>query len=165
MTTAAVAQAQAALAQAEESQRAERHTQLVAQLKTTRSALRTKTRELEKLRRTVFNGQADLDKVQREQQMYLNALAANAQRKPACAEVLPDDPEVMAWRMRETDLEANLARLRARRAALPNLELTRAEGMALAQNVQALQHAESNLQNALDGSLATRPSGGVFAPQ
>ena len=165
MTTASVAQAQAMLARAEEAQRAERRAQLVAQLKTTRSELRTQQSELEKLRRQVFKGQADLDNVLREQQMYLNALAVNAQRKPACAEVLPDDPEVMAWRMRETDLEANLARLRAQRAALPNLELLRAEGVMLAHQVQALQHAESNLQNALDGSLATRPSGGVFAPQ
>ena len=165
MTTAAVAQAQAALARAEELQRAERRAQLVAQLKSTRSELRTKNRELEKLRRQVFSGQNDLENIQRGQQMYLNALAVNAQRKPACAEVLPDDPEVVAWRMRENDLEANLAQLRAQRAALPNLELLRAEGVTLAQQVQALQHAESNLQNALDGSLATRPAGGVFAPQ
>jgi predicted nucleic acid-binding Zn-ribbon protein len=165
MTTASVAQAQAMLAQAEEAQRAERRAQLVAQLKTTRSELRTQQQALENLKRQVFKGQAALDNILREQQMYLNALGANAQRKPACAEMLPDDPDVVAWRMRETDLEANLARLREQRAALPNLELLRGDGVLLAHQVQALQYAESNILNTLTGSLATKPEGGVFAPQ
>ncbi len=165
MTTASVAQAQAVLARAEEAQRAERKAALVAQLKSTRSELRTQQQALEKLRRQVFKGQADLDNVQREQQLYLNALGVNAQRKPDVADLIPDDPEVMAWRMRENDLEANLARLRAQRSALPNLELLRADGVRLAQQVQALQYAESNILNTLTSDIGEGRKGGVFAPQ
>ncbi|HEV2484117.1 MAG TPA: hypothetical protein VGT08_01180 [Terracidiphilus sp.] len=164
MNTPAVAHARAQLTEAEAVAAKERRAQLVAQLRSTRSELRTETRKLEKLKQTIFTGQAALENVLREQQMYLNALGMNAQRKPSCAELIPADPEVVEWRMRETDLETNLARLRARRAQLPNLELLRVEGVQLAQHVQQLMYAENNLINELDGGVGVVPVGGVFAP-
>lgn len=163
-TSFAVEQARAALAQAEAMQREERRAELIDQLKATRAELRVKQRGLEKLRRQVFKGQADLDNIRAEIGVVSEALSIFESRKSAVADHLPNDPETVQWRNQCKALEAELERLRLKRVSLPNIELLRAEGAALAQRVQALQFSESNILNALDGTLAQSPVGGVFAP-
>ncbi len=163
-TPFAVAQARELVAQAEAAQAKERRVQLIDQLKTTRAELRTQQKALEKIRGQVFNGQADLDNVRREIGVVAEALSMFEGQRPSVAGYLPEDPEVLAWRDKCATLEAELERLRAKRVALPNIELLRAEGVNLAQRVQALQFSESNILNALDGTLAQSPVGGVFAP-
>ena len=97
--------------------------------------------------------------------MTLEAIALREAQKPAGADYLPADPDVVAWSEGCATLRARLERLRLKRVALPNLELLRIEGVTLAQRVQALQFSESNILNALEGTLAQSSVGGVFAPQ
>jgi predicted nucleic acid-binding Zn-ribbon protein len=165
MNTPAVAYARTQLTEAEAVAAKERRAALVAQLKSTRAELRTHQRTLEKLKRQIFKGQADLDNCRREIGVVSEALAMFESRKPAVADHLPDDPETVQWRNQCNALESELERLRKKRMALPNLSVLRGEGVTLAQRVQALQFSESNILSALDGTLAQSPVGGIFAPQ
>lgn len=159
-----VAHARAQLAEAETAQAKERHAQLVAQLALTRKTLRTEQRELEKLKRKIFKGQADLDNCRAEINSYSDALAMIQAQKPAVADHLPSDPDVVEWRNKCERLEDALEILRARRVALPNVELLRIEGVNLAKHVQELLFAETSILGQLDGSIAQSRVGGVFAP-
>ena len=116
------------------------------------------------MKRQIDKGQNDLDNIREEIGILSNALAMFEAQKPDAADYLPEDPEVVAWRNKCATLEAELERLRSKRVALPNIELLRAEGVNLAQHVQALRYAEANILKALDGTLAQSPVGGVFAP-
>ena len=159
MNTTSVAHARAQLAQAETAQAAERRAQLIDQLKTTRSELRSKTRELEKLKAKILKSQSALDNCREEIVRHSDALAMVQAQRPDVAAYLPDDPESVEWRKKCIALEDALEVWQARRATLPNVELLRIEGVALAQRVQQLMYAESNTLRELDPQERT---GGVF---
>ena len=164
MSTPSVIAARLLIQQAEESQRAVRRAQLIEQLKVIRADIRTYQREFEKLKRQIDKGQTDLDNCRAEIVRHSDALSSTLLQKPAVADHLPLDDDVVDWRSRCETLERGLQILRARRVALPNVELLRIEGVNLAQRIQALQFSANALINTLNGTIAQSPVGGIFSP-
>lgn len=165
MSTLSIAEARAALSQAEAAQAKERRTALAADLAAVRSELRTARKTFDKLSKEVMEGQANLDNVRGNIIAVSDALSRLQTVKPACADLLPDDEEVVEWRTHCATLETRLEQLRAKRLALPNTEALRIDGVNLRQRIQQLEFAENNLLNELSGTLAQNRVGGVLAPQ
>jgi septal ring factor EnvC (AmiA/AmiB activator) len=162
MTTVSVIEARAQLAQAEADARKERRAALTKQLAEVRAELRTKRKTFNKLSKEVMEGQADLDNVRGSILAVSDALSRLQTAKPACADLLPDDPESKEWRENCAVLSARLDKLRAERQSLPNVELLRNQGVQLRERIQQLAYAESNIVNELEGTLAQNRVGGTF---
>jgi septal ring factor EnvC (AmiA/AmiB activator) len=162
MTTLSVIEARAQLAQAEADARKERRAALTKQLAELRAELRTKRKTFDKLARRIMQGQADLDNVRGSILAVSDVLSRLLTVKPACADLLPDDPESKEWLENCAVLNVRLDRLRAERQSLPNVELLRNEGVQLRERIQQLEYAESNIVNELEGTLAQDHVGGTF---
>ena len=164
-TSFAVAQARATLADAESAQREERRKQLITKLAETREALRLESAALDKMRADVLALQAIYDGNRRSLELLDDLLGLHQQARPAVAEYLPADPQVVAWSSKERDLRAERARVLNQRLGLPNLALMRLDGAQLAKRVQELMFGEGAILNELEGMAGQFPPGGVFAPQ
>ncbi len=163
MSTQSIAQARTALAEAESAQREERRAQLITQLATTRAELRTARESFDKLCREVEAAQSDLDSLRSELMSTTDALSQWQQAKPSCAELLPTEPESIAWRTNCAALEKQLEKLRAQRATLPNVEVMRFKGVQLREKIRALAFAEQSLLRTLNHETAPENlRGGTF---
>jgi DNA repair exonuclease SbcCD ATPase subunit len=163
MSTQSIAQARTALAEAESAQREERRAQLITQLATTRAELRTARESFEKLCKQVEQGQSDLDSLRSERMSTTDVLSRWQQAKPSCVDLLPNEPESIAWRTNCAALEKQLEKLRAQRGALPNVEAMRFEGVQLREKIRQLVYAESSLLKTLNHETAPENlRGGTF---
>ena len=165
MSALSVVEARAQLDAAEAAEKKVRRSKLTAELAAVRAELRTKRKAFAKLSKEVMEGQANLDNVRGNIIAVSDALSRLQTVKPACADVLPDDPESKEWQENCAVLNARLDKLRAERQSLPSVELLRNEGVQLRERIQQLEFAESNLLNELSGTLAQNRVGGVLAPQ
>jgi len=134
----------AAVAEAEE-----RRAELTQQLASVRAELRVKQPELARLKVVVLNQQAAEDNLRRKILSRRDTINTLHAERPAVADVLPDDPDVLNWRAAVEAREAEVLALQDELRAMPNINLLRTEGVELTQRIQALQHAEVNLLNAL----------------
>jgi hypothetical protein len=164
MSTPSITEARAQLANAEAAERAERHQKLVSQLAAVREELRVKGAELEQMQQKILQSQADDENVYHSILVVLDAIGTSSANRPAVADYLAADPEVVAWQQKHDALVAEHARLLSERRALYPVELLRSEGLQLRDRVQSLIYAEQNLLNALDGSVGRGFVGGVVAP-
>ena len=95
-----------------------------------------------------------------------NLISEHMLARPACAEFLPDDPEVRAWQKRYDDLQERRNLAIARREELraeipPALEAAKYEGNFGV--IANLQRMESNLTRKLRGErIGATPDGGVY---
>lgn len=159
-----VAQAEAALAAAKVAARSRRRTELIEQLSTVRKELHVRKAELETLSRAIDQGQSQLNNVRAQIDAVVGALAAHQDARPAIVEYLPDDPDAARWIQINQALEEEQARLVALRAALPNIEVQRFNGVQLAKRVQELLWSEQSILSELENRLGKWPEGSVGAP-
>ena len=152
LAAASVAAAEAELARAKAAQAAARRPELIANLKVVRKELRTLRPKFEKLKADVMNLQAEHDNILRAIAWREDGVSTMLASKPACADVLPDDPEVQQWVAALEEKRGEVSQLRAALAAMPDLYSLRLEGVELAQRIQSLQFSESSILNQLSGT-------------
>ena len=152
LAAANVAAAEAELARAKAAQAAARRPELIANLKVVRKELRTLRPKFEKLKADVMNLQAEHDNILRAIAWREDGVSTMLASKPACADVLPDDAEVVQWAAALGEKRTEIAQLRSALAAQPDLYGLRLSGVELAQRIQSLQYSESSLLNALSGT-------------
>lgn len=154
----AVAQAQAALADAEKAEAQERRTTLVAQLQQIRSELPVERQKFEALSKTIRETQTQLDNLRRNLIDISDALGASLSSRPEIFSFLPDDPICTAWAKRHSELEAKQQELLQQRANLKNVESLRLDAVNIGERVKALTGSEANIIRRLRGeSFDTLP--------
>jgi chromosome segregation ATPase len=140
-------EAELARAQAES-----RRPALIQQLHAVRTELRALRPQFEKLKVNVLNLQAEHDNIMLAVTVREEGVSELLRDKPAVADVLPDDPEVVQWSAALEQKRTEITQLRAALAAKPNLYSLRLEGVELASRIQSLQFSESSLTNQLAGT-------------
>ena len=128
-----------------------RKAELLVQLRDVRAQLRAARPQLAVLASRVRSLQADGENLSRAISTREERISELYAAKPAVADFLPGDPEVLQWRLALEAKESELAQLRAAGAAMPNLYQLRLEGVELQQRVAALEYAETNILNRLSG--------------
>ncbi|MGA9670399.1 MAG: hypothetical protein WBQ94_14395 [Terracidiphilus sp.] len=149
-TQLAVLDAEATIAAAKAEQVKTRRGELVAQLREVRAELRVLLPELAQMKRDILDGQSIRDNMLRalsNRQDRVNDLYAE---KPATADYLPDDPDVIRWRAALKKAEEAVVTLRGQIRAQPDIERLRIQGVELQQRVQAFRYREANTLSALD---------------
>jgi chromosome segregation ATPase len=152
-------EAELARAQAES-----RRPALIQQLHAVRTELRALRPQFEKLKVNVLNLQAEHDNIMLAVTVREEGVSELLRDKPAVADVLPDDPEVVQWSAALEQKRTEITQLRAALAAKPNLYSLRLEGVELASRIQSLQFSESSLTNQLAGTSG-KSWGGKAIPE
>lgn len=91
---------------------------------------------------------------QRKVTAALEQIRESEKARPACADYLPDDPEVVRWRKAHTALQRKLDQLITARDALPDPDKTATEANQYRGPygiIAQLEYAEQNLLHALEG--------------
>ncbi|MGP8252717.1 MAG: hypothetical protein ACLQHF_11835 [Terracidiphilus sp.] len=158
--TANVAIAEAELRRARAAQAEQRRNELTENLRLVRAELRVKQPELAELKVRVFNQQAAEDNLRRKIVSRQESIASLHAERPIIAYVLSDDPDVVHWREALEAREAEVLLLQEELRAMPNLMQMRLAGVELTQRVQALEHAQVNLVNALSATGTQEVWGG-----
>jgi hypothetical protein len=125
---------------------------LVATLKAVRQELRVLLPKLEQMKVTVLNLQAEHDNIMLAVTVREEGVSELLRDKPAVADVLPDDPEVVQWSAALEQKRTEITQLRAALAAKPNLYSLRLSGVEIASRIQSLQFSESSLLNQMAGT-------------
>lgn len=146
----AIAEAELVLARAKAVQAEQRRNELTENLRLVREELRVKQPELARLKVVVLNQQAAEDNLRRKILNRQDTVSSLHADRPAVADVLPDDPDVVRWCAALEAREEEVRALQAELSAMPNLLQLRTEGVVLTQRVQVLEHAHVNLLNALN---------------
>lgn len=158
----AIEETRAQLAQLEAAEAADERQQLVDQLRAVRQDLQTKRRQFPKIKASFTAKSQDVDNA-RGAILRANAdISDSLAERPRVADVLPDDPEVVAWRRRHTRLEAKRDELVAELKALPDPEPDRELAVQLNHDIIRLEYSEQNLMRRLDGG-GFSPNGGVIS--
>jgi chromosome segregation ATPase len=152
-------EAELARAQAES-----RRPALIQQLHAVRTELRALRPQFEKLKVNVLNLQAEHDNIMLAVTVREEGVSELLRDKPAVADVLPDDPEVVQWSAALEQKRTEITQLRAALAAKPNLYSLRLEGVELASRIQSRQFSESSLTNQLAGTSG-KSWGGKAIPE
>jgi chromosome segregation ATPase len=137
---------------------------LIANLKTVRQELRSLRSKFERQKVTVLNLQAEHDNIMLAVTVREEGVSELLRDKPAVADVLPDDPEVVQWAAALEQKRTEITQLRAALAAKPNLYSLRLEGVELASRIQSLQFSESSLTNQIAGTSG-KSWGGKAVPE
>jgi hypothetical protein len=161
-----VAKAEQDLKAAKEAQAAQQRDQDRLQLAKVRAEIRAARNLYTQLRHEIQAGEQAVAIQQSHVDGLVNLLTEHNQARPACADFLPDDPEVKAWQARYDDLvqRRNLAiarREQIRGELPPTLDAAKYEGnFGLIAN---LERSEANLVRKLKGErIGATPDGGVF---
>jgi hypothetical protein len=173
MTDVVVSEAQAELQRAQQEldraqQQADRarRTQLVAELAEVRAKLRKARTEHDALVARIHPARERLNNQNGRIMTAMEQIADSEKERPACADYLPDDPEVVAWRKQHAALKVRADNLILERNRMPDpnditSEANRYEGPAGL--IVVLMYTEQNLMRMLEGrSGMVRLEGGVF---
>jgi DNA repair exonuclease SbcCD ATPase subunit len=173
MTDVVVSDAQAELARAQQEldraqQQADRarHIQLTAELARVRSELRQAREDHDALAARIHPARERLNNQNGRIHTAMEQIAGSEKARPACADWLPDDPEVVAWTKQHAALKVKADRLILERNKMPDpnditSEANRYEGPAGL--IVVLMYTEQNLMRMLEGcSGIVRLEGGVF---
>jgi chromosome segregation ATPase len=166
-------QAQARLAEAERvieedaaEKKRQRRERLIAQLAQTRTELRQIRQEFAGGKAQFHSEEDDRARAQLKVTRAHNAMNARWADRPACADYLPADPDVIRWRESYEALDRKFGDLVEARDALPDPERLRNPLLQLNATIQRLEYAEQNLLQSLQGTLGqVRFAGGVFTVQ
>jgi septal ring factor EnvC (AmiA/AmiB activator) len=159
-----VTEARLALQRAEEAQAAKQRAAQIEELASIRAELAEKRGEFAALEKRVKDAQATLDNIERERNVYADALGQLESLKPPIFDVLPADPESVAWARKRDTLQARIDELRTLRAALGSVDGLRFTAVQLRERIAALEFGESNLLRVLNGEVGRGRVGGVLAP-
>jgi hypothetical protein len=158
--------AQQELDQAQEVADNERRHQLVTQLGEVRAELRQARARHQELMARSHKEREARDNAQAKVAQVLEQLAESERTRPAVADYLPEDVEVVAWREIHEALEAKRGRLIAQRDKLPDPDLALIEANRYAGPfgmIATLEFAESNILRQLEGQGGViRIEGGVY---
>lgn len=155
-----VAVHEAALAALRIQQKRDERASLKEQLADTRQKLRLARAEHSRLAAQIIAQQdARLDAHKKILDL-LEKIGDHSHSRPACADFLPFDPEVVAWEQHHAKLVAARERVTAEMPAEPD----RRRASLLQNDIVQLQFAEGHCIEKLRGGLGKIPSGGIFAP-
>jgi hypothetical protein len=145
-----VEEARAQLARAEEAVNAERRTELIGKLAAVRAEIREGRARYGKLRLKIHAQRQDRGNAQEKINSVLRELADSEAARPAVADFLPEDPDVVRWRKHHEALQAKRIRLIGQRDALPdpdsNGDVTEAAAYEGPQGkIAALEFSEANI--------------------
>lgn len=136
------------------------------QLTRVRGEIRKAHSDYERLRREIKSGEIQVAVQQSHVDGLVNRISEHMLLRPACAEFLPDDPEVKAWQIKYDDLiqrrEQAIARRDVLQAEIPNkLECARYEGNFGV--IAILERTENNLVRRLKSEpIGKGWEGGVY---
>jgi hypothetical protein len=167
MTSAdnAVITAREALSRAEREQKEQERAENIKRLEGVRAELRTaKARYLE-LEHAIKTARENMARVREELKRLIERVSQSMDARPAVADILPGDPECVAWRKWHEALEAERDRVIARLHALPNpdthvMEMVRLTDPAVGR-IPYLENSEANLRRALDPKSGDYLKGGI----
>jgi hypothetical protein len=146
--------------------KAEEQEKVKKQLARVRGEIRKAHSDYERLRREIKSGEIQVAVQQSHVEGLTNRISDHMQARPACAEFLPDDPEVVAWQIKYNDLiqrrEQAIARRNVLQAEIPNkLAAARYEGNFGV--IAILQRTENNLVRRLRNEpIGQGWQGGVY---
>jgi hypothetical protein len=129
----------------------EHRAQLVEQLRQVREELRTTRARHQQLTARIHIEREDIWNKQAQITHALDLLGDSHRARPAAADYLPDDVEVVVWRKAHDDLQAKYDQLVRERSKLPDPEQTIIQSNNDAMLIQRLAFSEANLLRALSG--------------
>ncbi|MGP8270968.1 MAG: hypothetical protein ACLQLH_12925 [Terracidiphilus sp.] len=154
--------AQGILARHAQEQADARRSKLLDQLRAVRAELRTARPAFAVIAAKVMGLRADGENLSRAISTRQERISELHASKPACADYLPSDPDVVEWRAALAATEVEIEHLRSVAESLPNLYQLQLQGVELQQRISSLEYGETNLLNALSG-VSGKAWGGKLA--